>query len=252
MVFMQMIPLVIVAAIFAAYAVWIGKKRAQGSKDLIEITAALLQQTGFRVASARNAPFDEHVRLVAGAFATFGGREGQEWIRDCGGIPLRHFQRQDSEGNRVFHWCKWFTPLGHPPRVRLQIVEKRLVGTMEGLGNFIENKSYGWTQRFPYKVPMGDPELDARFLFFGDDPDAVRHAIRAPGLRDLLLAATQVDAWVDHETVTASDPFRENFKAAMGGAMGALLGDAKGTSSAMIAVHERMSWIVAALARAST
>jgi hypothetical protein len=251
MMLAQILPIVFVAVPFAAYAVYATKRRAQGQRDMAAMMATLLRETGFRVSSIVQAPLEEHVRVAAETFITFGGPKGMEWVRDCGGVSVRHFQRCEAEGNRIYYACQWYTRLERAPRVPLQIVDRRLIGVMEGVNNFMDNRSYAWERRYPQQVAIGDRELDARFLFFGHDPKAVRAAVSASGLRELLLGAKQIDLWIDQSTVTVTDPFRENFKAAAGGATGIMLSDPKTILAATIGVHERMSRIVATLARAS-
>jgi len=239
-------------AAFAGYAVWMSKKRAQNQVVASQSFVGFMQQTGYRVAGAAEAPVEEHARKALAAVAAMGGPEGQEWVRDCGGVEVRHFFRAVTKNNQTYYWCRWTAPLPRPPRFGLQIVDRRLVGAVGKLDNFVENRSYEWKKQFPHVVQVGDPELDARFLFLGDNPELLVRALRTAGLREMLLACTQVDIWTDAKSVNFSDPFRENLKAAYGGGMGLLAAgyDPNAIVAAILPVHDRIGWLVAGLARA--
>jgi hypothetical protein len=249
---MRFLPVVLFAALFGAYFVWMGKKKAAMQGQALVGMRRLLEETGFRVAAIHQAPIEEHVRVAIAALGTMGGSEGQEWIRVCSGVRVHHFFRAVYEDQRNLFWCKWYASFQHPPRVALQIIERKLVGTMASVGNFLENRSYAWEQELPHPVSSGDRDLDARFLFFGHHPDAVRAVLQTQGLRDLLLATSQVDLRVSAEGVCFTDPFRENLKAAFGGGAGALMSgyDMEALTLSQIPVHERISSVVATLARA--
>ena len=246
------LPVVLFGVLFGAYFVWMGKKKALMDGQAAVGMRRLLEQTGFRVAAIQHAPIEEHVRVAMAALGTMGGPEGQEWVCARDGVSVRHFFKAAFEAQRTLYWCKWYASLSRPPRVALQIVDRRLVGTMASVGNFLENKSYGWQQELPHAVPTGDRELDARFLVFGHFPDAVRAVLQTPGLRDLLLATSQVDVRVNAEGATFTDPFRENLTAAFGGGAGALMSgyDMEALAASQIPVHERISGVVATLASA--
>src|SRR4051794_21393245 len=101
------LPLVVFGGLFVAYFIWMSKKSAQSKLDGADALKDFFQQTGFRLATMPNAPVEEHVGVAIDPFAAFGGPQGQEWVRDCGGAPVRHFMRSVNEGNRVFYWCRW-------------------------------------------------------------------------------------------------------------------------------------------------
>jgi len=213
---------------------------------------AFLEQTGFRVVGAEHADLGQQAELALKALMQEGGESGQEWTRDCGGVQVHHFFRRVQQANINCYWCRWSTPLAHAPRIALQVIEKRLVGKLAGVDNFIENKSYEWRQLLPNPVPLGDAELDKRFLVFGNDPALVRTALGANGVRDLLLACKQVDLSVDAQGVVFSDPFRENILAAVGGGVGVMMVGANphALTQMILPVHDRVSWLAATLARA--
>lgn len=242
----------LMAGLFAGFAVWSLKKRARDQAAASGILRDFLEKTGYRVASVPDAPIDEHVRLAMAATIAMGGPEGHEWVRDCGGTQVRHFFRAVNEGNTNYYWCTWTAPLAKPPRFGLQIVDRRLIGALGKVDNFVANRKYSWEKHF-HSFEIGDPELDKRFLFLSDAPAELTRIVNAAGVRELLLACKQVDLYSDAQGIHFTDPFRENLLAAFGGSTGALMSgyDPKAMMAATLPVHERIGWLVAGLARES-
>jgi hypothetical protein len=236
----------------AVFFLWNKRKQAQRGVLASQSFREFLEQTGFRVVGAEQAELGQQADLALSALGQEGGESGQEWVRDCGGVQVRHFFRRVQKHNSNYYWCRWSTRLAQPPRVALQVIEKRLVGKLSRVDNFIENKSYEWQQLFPHQVQLSDAELEKRFVVYGNDPALVLTALRANGVRDSLLACKQVDLSVGADGVVFSDPFRENIMAALGGGTGLLLVgyDPRAITQMILPVHDRVSWLAAALARA--
>lgn len=252
----SMLPSFLLLLLFggAALAVFLWNRK-RGRQHLVQAGQSqrqFLEQTGFRVVGAEHADLTQQAELALKALMQEGGEPGQEWVRDCGGVEVRHFFRRVQKNNSNYYWCRWSTSLARPPRIGLQVVEKRLVGKLSGLDNFIENRSYEWRQLFPLQVSLADAELAKRFLVFGNDPALVATALQANGVRDALLACKQVDLSVDAQGVVFSDPFRENILAALGGGVGVMMVGANphALTQMILPVHERVSWLAATLARA--
>lgn len=244
--------LLLFGGVAAAAFLW---NRKRGARHLVQAGQSqreFLEQTGFRVVGAEHADLGQQADLALQALMQEGGDSGQEWVRDCGGVEVRHFFRRVQKNNSNYYWCRWSTRLAQPPRIGLQVVEKRLVGKLSGLDNFIESRSYEWRQLFPLPVPLADAELEKRFLVFGSDPALVLTALGANGVRDALLACKQVDLSVDAQGVVFSDPFRENILAALGGSVGVMMVGAnpRAMMQMILPVHDRVSWLSATLARA--
>lgn len=251
-----MLPSLLIMLLFVgalgAYFIWMKGKQARRAVLASQAVREFLKQTGFRVVGAEGADLGQQADLALNALGQEGGEKGQEWARDCGGVPVHHFFRRVKKSNSNYYWCRWSTPLARTPRIGLQVVERRLVGKLAGLDNFVENKSYEWRQLFPHQVPVADAELAKRFLVFGNDPALVLTALGANGVRDALLACKQVDLSVDANGVVLSDPFRENILAALGGGVGLMMMgyDPRAMTHCLVPVHDRVSWLSAALARA--
>jgi hypothetical protein len=252
----SMLPSVLIMLLFGGalggYFLWNKQKQAQRALLTSQSFREFLEQTGFRVAGAEAADLAQQANLALSALAQEGGEKGQEWVRDCSGVPVRHFFRRVQKNNSNYYWCRWSTSLAQPPRVGLQVIEKRLIGKLAKVDNFVENKRYEWQQLFPNQVALTDAELEKRFVVYGNDPALVLTALGANGVRDSLLACKQVDLSVGADGVVFSDPFRENIMAALGGGVGLMMAgyDPRAITQMILPVHDRVSWLTAALARA--
>ena len=238
--------------LFVAYFVWTLNRRKQLQLAAAQSFREFLEQSGFRVVGAEGADLGQQAQLALNAIGQEGGEHGQEWVRDCAGVEVRHFFRRVQKNNTNYYWCRWSTRLARAPRIGLQVIDRRLLGTLRKVDNFIESKSYEWRQLFPHQVSLPDAELEKRFLVFGSDPTLVVQALQASGVRESLLACKQVDLSVDADGVVFSDPFRENVLAALGGGVGMLMMgyDPRAMLQQIAPVHERVSWLAATLARA--
>jgi len=211
-----------------------------------------LEQSGFRVMGAEAADLGQQAELALRAIGQEGGERGQEWVRDCSGVEVRHFFRRVRKKGSNYYWCRWSTRFAEPPRIGLQVVEKRLIGKLGQVDDLIENKIYEWRQLFPHQVHLTDAALAQRFIVYGNDPALVLTALGANGVRESLLACKHVDLSVDAEGAVFSDPFRENLLVALGGGVGPLLVgyDPRVVTQMILPVHDRVSWLLAALTRA--
>jgi hypothetical protein len=242
----------VVGGALAGSFVWSKQKLARRWLAASQSFREFLEQTGFRVMGAEAADLRQQAELALSALGQEGGERGQEWVRDCSGVEVRHFFRRLRKQGRHYYWCRWSTRFAQPPRIGLQVIEKRLVGKLSQVDGLIENKSYEWRQRFPNQVQLADAELAQRFIVYGNDPALVLTALGANGVRGALLACKQVDLSVDAEGAVFSDPFRENLLAALGGGVGLRLvdRDARAVTQIILPVHDRVSWLLAALTRA--
>jgi hypothetical protein len=238
--------------LFAAYFVWTLKKRAQQQAGAGHAFRDFLEQTGFRVVGAEQAELGQQAQLALTAIAQEGGAAGQEWIRDCAGVEVRHFFKRVQQNGTNYYWCRWSSKLAQQPRIALQVVERRLVGTMAKIDNFVESKSYQWQQALPHQVTLADAELERRFLVYASEPAAAAQVLQSQDVKDMLLACKHVDLDVSADGVRLSDPFRDNIMAALGGSSGLLMAgyDPKTMTQAIQTVHERSCWLVARLSRA--
>jgi hypothetical protein len=177
-------------------------------------------------------------------------------VRDFHGLPVHSVQedRQVREPGKVtiVQSGSWWAPLPAPPRIRLQVAERSLTGATKAIREAFSNSERHWQQLHPVSVTSGNPELDRRFLLFGDDPAAVLHVLASPGLAELLLGCAEVDLAVHPDRVVLADPTQKNMAAGMGGQIGnmALGADMTKRMELTIPVHDRMAQILATVATA--
>ena len=113
---MTVLPVLLFGGFFAWYYVTMTKKRDRLNRDAGETFRGFLEETGYRVAILAGAPIEEHARVALAAQTAMGGPGGQEWVRNCGGVQIRHFFRAVTQNNTNYLWCRWTAPLVRPPR----------------------------------------------------------------------------------------------------------------------------------------
>jgi hypothetical protein len=247
----QLMMTVVLFGGFIAFAIFMTVKRRKAMANLGPAFRRFFEQTGYRIAELGNAPLDEHARIAAeNSKAMSKGTFAQHLVKDFHGIPLHHESTMSTEwraGTTVTSMsCRWAIPTGQPPRVLWQIADRSLSGFGKALKEAFSNTSRNWKPTYPQRVETGDPELDKRFVVFCVDPSTTLHALAAPGLKQQLLACTEVDLCVEAQQVTFSDPFQKNIRAGMPITM-----DYARFMDATIPIHERIAQLLVATARAS-
>jgi hypothetical protein len=136
--------------------------------------------------------------------------------------------------------------------VRLQVAERSLTGTAKAIKEAFGNSERHWQQLYPLQVESGSPEVDRRFLIFGEHAPSTLEVLRTPGLFELLLGCAEVDLVVHSDRIVLADPTQKNMIAGMGGQIGnmALGADMMKRMELTIPVHDRMAQILALLASA--
>jgi hypothetical protein len=254
-----MFPLIIFGA-FGAYAVWMMSKRKKALQTLGPAFRRFFEQTGYRYAEIPQAPIEDHVKMAEAKTQQLykgGAAHETNYVRDYHGAIIHHRSYMGGETRGLSQVtvmsCTWTMPVATPPRVLWQIADKSLTGFGKALKEAFSNTTRNWKPAYPTQIETGDPELDKRFVVFGTDPDAVRRALAAPGLKQLLVGCTEVDLCVRVDAVTFSDPFQKNIRAGMGGTIGAMAAgfDYARFMDSTIPIHDRISSLLATAARAS-
>jgi hypothetical protein len=174
--------LTVVALVFVA--------RRHGA-EITGAQQALFAETGYRDISPRPTL---HVRE-------------QHYLR---AQPELHFQaRSTRDGQGTVHTSSWWLP--GPSPVLLQIADRSLSSLRKAATEALTGSSRSWSQCYPQATPLGDPELDARFVAFGPDAAVVQRC--AAGMRDLLLACPEVDLVATATEIRFSDPRGKNLGA---------------------------------------
>ena len=212
------------------------------------------ERTGYRYADIYDQPLENHIMHGQNLVGKSSGYH-VHMIRDFHGLRVNSVQDYSvtRSGNRttISQSGSWWAPLSAPPRLRLQVAEKSLTGAVKAIKEAFSNSSRHWHQQYPVALQSGDQELDARFLFFGDDQNSLA-LLHAPGLKELLLGCAEVDLTVHQDRVVLNDPTQKNMIAGMGGQIGnmALGADMTKRMELTIPVHDRIAQILAVVAGA--
>jgi hypothetical protein len=244
---------ILLMAVFGGYSLYVIRKRKAGMPQAFRM---FFERTGYRYADIYDRPLEEHV--MHGQTLMANARHGYRvhLLRDYYGVPVHSVQelghRHEGSTSTTSMSASWFCPLPQAPRVRLQIAERSLKGFGKNLREAFGSSERIWEQVYPLEVESGDPELDRRFMFFGFDPAAVRYALSAPGLRELLLGCAEVDLCVHPDRIEFSDPSQKNMTAGMGGTIGMMAMGSNMTRwmEMTIPVHDRIAQLLGTTARA--
>lgn len=255
----QLMITILLLAAFGGFAVFTMAKRKKAMANLGPAFRRFFETTGFRFAEMPQAPLDDHVRLAEQKMREMSkGKFEQHLVKNFQGMPLHHEQTMCSEWRAgtttTTMSCRWTMPLAQPPRVLWQIADKSLSGLGKAVKEAFSNTTRDWSPTYRTRIETGDPVLDKRFVIFGHDAGSVVRLLATPGLKELLLACTEVDLCVRESDVYFADPFQKNIRAGMGGTLGAM---AIGTDygkfvDSTIPVHERMGQLLALAARVSS
>ena len=205
--------------VFLSYTLYTLYKRKKG---MPEATRMFLERTGYRYADILNQPLEAHIHH--GQTLMKGARQGYSvhMVRNFHGMPVHNTQDYKVCGNSISMSYAWSVPLPGPPRFHLQIAEKSLRGFRKGMKEAFSNSERVWNQQYEHAVQSGEPQFDARFNVYSDNPPAAQAALQDPSLRQLLMQCTEVDLTVYPDQIRYADPNQKNISAVMGGMVGAM------------------------------
>ena len=246
---------VIMLLAFAGYFVWTMQKRKSALAGFGPAAQSFFERTGFRYAEMAQAPIDAHVaRAVQESQNYTPGDRTIHYVRSFHGLPI-HFRQTYEHQDNAFHVsCHWSAPLSRPPRIPFHIADKSLDSVGKMVKEAFSNSQRVWSAKHPHRVQTGNPQIDGRFMVFGQDPQAVAWLLsQNPGLVSLLMSCVEVDLYVDAASAVFADPLQKNMNQAMGGMVGnmALGFDLAKRMDLSVPVHDRMSEILAHAVRAS-
>jgi hypothetical protein len=211
--------------------------------QMMEAQKQFFTLTGYRHPEIPNAPIDEQVRFyprrVSMADALTKGRLETRYVKPDPTGALEYsresFSERSAAGIAKIHRESWRLALGTPPKLGLQIAEKKIVKqrNIERRGN-----TRTWTLLYETPIELDDAVMSDRFAVYGTDAIAIRRVLARPDIRERLLACAEVDLLVDGRSIVFSDPSGKNIKA---GRMG--------NSSILesIPVHQRVQAMLGAL-----
>jgi hypothetical protein len=236
------------------------KRMAVAYENAKPMYVAFFQRTGYRFvdmldqspeAQANRSFEDAKKPQTAGTFDL-------HYVRDFYGIRL-HYRSSSGwrkEGTKNIFWRSngWEADLPAPARTPIHIADKRLDSTMKAIGEIFSNSERVFNAKASQKVPTGIPEVDANFVVFGEDPNAVRALFASnPGIAALLSGWAELDVAVVGNRAVFADPSQKNMTAALGGMTGnmALGLDIGKRIELSIPVHDRVAELMATLVRAA-
>ena len=244
---------ILLMAVFLGYTLFVLQRRKAGMPEAFRM---FFERTGYRYADILDRPLEEHIMHGKTLMANARGGAHIHMVRDYHGLPVHSVQdyRVRREGGRTVNstCTSWFCTLPRESRIRLQVAERSASGFGQGLREVLGAPERDWQQAYPLEVQSGDRQLDQRFRFFGFDPPAVQEALRAPGMKELLLGCAEVDLCVHPDRVVFADPGQKNMTSGMGGTIGMMAMGSNMTRwmEMTIPVHDRIAQLLATTARA--
>ena len=250
-----LLPLLIMAAFFG-YTLYVKSKSKQAVAGMGPAMHAYFAKSGFRYTDLPPEPVEAHVAkaMYEAQAPPVAGDRIIQYVRNFHGLPILFKQTYATTPKGSSVSASWSTSLTTRPRVPFHIADRSLWSVGKELREVFSNMTRAWSPRFPHPVQTGIPQIDARFVTFGLDPNAVRALFQQnPALCASLLQCVEVDFWLDAASCVFADPLQKNMNAAMGGMVGQMaLGFDYGKRLEMsIPVHDRMSELIALSVRAS-
>jgi hypothetical protein len=251
-------PLLMVG-LMLGYSVWMRGKVKQGQANMGPAFTDFYRTTGFVHEDMPGAPPEAQAeRSVADSKAMTQGSYKQHLVRPYHGLTLRYRSSYETlqQGGRTTSTMsnQWQVDLPHAPRVTVHIADKRLDSTLKAVGEMFSNSKRVFQPQCSQRVTTGIPQVDDKFVVFGEDPNAVRQMLQQnPALVQLLGGWEEVDVAITPRGAFFADPTHKNMQAAMGGALGSMaMGfDISKRMELSIPVHDRVGDLLATLVRAS-
>lgn len=251
--------MVIFAVGAAAYFVWMKKKTGAMLAQTGDAYRMFFERTGYRFPELGGAPLEAHAQLgekkTRDMMSGSGKAIEQHYVRDFHGLPVefvQYYGAGEKENSYVMS-AHWTAKTQHHSRVLWECAEKSLVGVRKAVGEMFTSGSRSYQPSYPHEFKSGDPQLDARFFFYAQDPNAAQAIVQNPHLKQLLLASTEVCLVVRPHEIFFSDPMQKNLHAGAGGTIGRMATgfDMMKSLELAIPVHDRMAELLAVTARAS-
>jgi hypothetical protein len=180
------------------------------------------------------------------------------YVRNFHGLRVHYRSKSWWDENltkRTFYRTnQWDAELPAPPRVTMHIADKGLASMVTKVGEAFSNTKRNFAPKCSQKVQTGIPNIDDKYVVYGDNPDAVRHVLQQnPALVQLLQNWAEVDLSITANGLVFFDPNYANLTAAMGGMVGgmSMMFDFSKRTELGIPVHERVAELFGTLARAT-
>ena len=242
------------------YTFWMRKRAAAAYDAARPSYVSFFQRTGYRYADIPDAPPEAQANrsFEDAKKPPTTGDYNLHYIRDFYGVRIHYRSSHGSrkEGMKTIFWRsnQWEADLAAPPRVPIHIADKRLDSTLKAIGEIFSSSERVFNAKCSQRVQTGIPEVDAKFVVYGEDPNAVRAFFaQNPGIVPLLSGWAELDVAVVGNRAVFADPGQNNMQAAMGGMTGSMaLGfDIGKRIELSIPVHDRIAELLATVVRAA-
>jgi hypothetical protein len=256
---MSTVIMIAFVALALGYTFWM-KQRAKSALDNAKPAfESFFQRTGYRYPELSNAPPAAQAdRAMSDARNPQPGGYQLHYVRDYHGLRI-HYESgygMRKEGSKSVYWYSnaWEAEVPHAVRVPMHIADRALDSTLKAAKELFSNSRRVFTPKGSQRVQTGIPEVDAKFVVFGDDPAAVQAVFhRTPALVQALFGWAELDVSIVSGRAVFADPNQHNMNAAMGGSVGSMaLGFDYGKRLELgIPVHDRVADLLALLTRAT-
>jgi hypothetical protein len=250
---------IVVVLLAVGYGVWARGRAAQALATAGPAFTQFFQRTGYRYFDLGNMPPEAQAqRAMDDAKKPPAEKRTLHYVRDYHGLKIHYISTsgmEERDGKKVYVISnQWEAELPRPPRVPLHIADKSLDSTMKAVGEMFSSSKRVFSPKCSQRVTTGIPEIDGKFVVFGEDPAAVGALFRqTPALVSLLSGWAEVDVAVTRHQVTFADPTQKNMTDAMGGMVGSMaMGfDYAKRTELSIPAHDRVAELMATLVRAT-
>src|SRR5688572_1235290 len=255
----QIVLMAVFIGLTVAYMFWMRGRASKALEVARPAFVSFFQRTGYRYADLPDAPPEAQAdRSYADAKNPPAGGYQIHYVRDYHGIRI-HYTSENGhrkEGSKTVYWYsnQWEAEVPHTPRVPIHIADKALDSVLKATKEAFSNSRRVFSPKCSERVQTGIPEVDAKFIVYGDNPQAVQALFQQnPQLVQLLSGWAELDLSVTQGRAVFADPSQRNMTAAMGGTVGSMaLGfDYAKRLELGIPVHDRVADLFATLIRAT-
>jgi len=247
-------------ALAFGYTFWMRGRASKALANSMPAFVSFFERTGYRFADMPDAPPAAQAQrsLSDAQNPAQKGTYQIHYIRDYHGIRMHYSSGNGwrKEGTKNIYWYSntWEAEVPRAPRVAIHIADKSLDSAFKAAKEAFSNSKRVFSPKCSQRVSTGVPELDSKFVVFGDNPEAVRQLFQQnPALVQMLSGWAELDISVTEGGAIFADPSQKNMMAAMGGGIGSMaLGiDYAKRLELGIPVHDRVADLFAALIHAT-
>lgn len=243
--------LVVVVAI--GYFVYMRKFSAGNAQKSLADSGPMMrmffERTGYTFPEARGAGPDAQIPRWQQAYAA--SLQGRPYdihlVRDYQGLEV-HWEQFSGQRDGAFVMSQsWWAPFSRMPRTPFHVAEASLAsGVSQFAKEMLTNMTTNWKPAFQRQIKTGDPQIDGRFVVYGEHEEGVRAVFADPTFKQALFACSYVDLRVLPDSVRMSDPQQKNTLDMMGGTYGAMkyAGNPGAAFEVTLPVHDRMAYLM--------